>query len=293
MDDRIILNAANIMSDKYAALWNELISKIDDNFIKRVYLKDISEKEVREDVLRKIGELSSDCHLMPTSFKLFLIHLSYDLYFGPEWFAYFLDYYKNAEPIPTGVMYPKLLKYAALKEISAKEFFDILDKVNNDYSIIEERLINYNSVQCVDAIKEDNSIEPKTATATIYDALLQVLSTADQYNTDAEIENINNIISSQRVLTDNLSLSVNGLIDIIKRQKEDIRKLNLSSATKNEVIKSLQEQNDLQKKEIESLKEKIISYEKKEISRVNLTHKLAEFSGLINEIDKSNVITVN
>lgn len=293
MEENIVFNSSNIMSDKLSSTWNALISDIKDPIIKRLYIKDISEKEIREDVLRKVASLSGQITKMPINFKLFVTHLSYDVYFGPEWFEMLVDYYSKQAAIPTSVMYPKLLGYASIKDISADTFFKIVNQSGEDFLIIEDNLINYNSLQCVETSLPTEEKDNTTTEATVFNALMKVLSVTDTYDETKEVDAINDMIAVQKTLTDNMTASIKTLTDIISKQKEDIKKISLTSAAKDEVVKTLQEQNAVQEAEISSLKEKIVAYEKKELSRVNLTHKLAEFSGLINEIDKSNIITAN
>lgn len=291
MEEKVIFNAQNIMSDAYAPIWTELINNIQDSFIKRTYIQEIDKHDIREDVLRKVADISEECHTMPISFKIFITNLSFDIFFGPEWYDLFLEYYKNDNALPTSIMYPKMLKYASVKDIPAEEFFKIITS-SEDYYIIEGNLSNYNSAQCEIFALQEDKMQINTE-ASVYDALLKVLSITDSYKESEEIDNINKMLSSQKTLTDDISLSVKNLVDILNKQKEDIKRLSLTAAAKDELIKSIQTQNEMQASEISALKEKLITYEKKELSRINLTHKLAEFSGLINEIDKTNIITAN
>lgn len=288
-ENDLIFTANNIMADDVIDIWQNLINSIKDQFVRDMYLSKISTNSIKRSVLESVVKNQDAISIKAADAKFFIVSMSFDLNISAEW----IEWLTGDISISSGVL-KKFIQTALAKNISLSDFLEIVRNSNNDTALIAAHLDNYKEVIKVDNSASDNNIiGEKTVESDIYNALMEVMATRSLIDRDNLIkdgkENIAVIMNSCTMINDSFAK----LLNEIDRRDDEIKNLKLVTVAQKKVITALQDENRFINKENTTLRDKVVKYEKQEISRVSLAHKVAEFSGLINEIGQSSIITMH
>ncbi len=288
-ENDLIFTANNIMADDVIDIWQNLINSIKDQFVRDMYLSKISTNSIKRSVLESVVKNQDAISIKAADAKFFIVSMSFDLNISAEW----IEWLTGDISISSGVL-KKFIQTALAKNISLSDFLEIVRNSNNDTALIAAHLDNYKEVIKVDNSASDNNIiDEKNVESDIYNALMEVMATRSLIDRDNLIkdgkENIAVIMNSCTMINDSFAK----LLNEIDRRDEEIKNLKLVTVAQKKVITALQDENRFINKENTTLRDKVVKYEKQEISRVSLAHKVAEFSGLISEIGQSSIITMH
>lgn len=288
-ENDLIFTANNIMADDVIDIWQDLINSIKDQFVRDMYLSKIATNSIKRSVLESVVKNQDAISIKAADAKFFIVSMSFDLNISAEW----IEWLTGDISISSGVL-KKFIQTALAKNISLSDFLEIVRNSNNDTALIAAHLDNYKEVIKVDNSASDNNIiGEKTVESDIYNALMEVMATRSLIDRDNLIkdgkENIAVIMNSCTMINDSFAK----LLNEIDRRDDEIKNLKLVTVAQKKVITALQDENRFINKENTTLRDKVVKYEKQEISRVSLAHKVAEFSGLINEIGQSSIITMH
>lgn len=288
-ENDLIFTANNIMADDVIDIWQDLINSIKDQFVRDMYLSKIATNSIKRSVLESVVKNQDAISIKSADAKFFIVSMSFDLNISAEW----IEWLTGDISISSGVL-KKFIQTALAKNISLSDFLEIVRNSNNDTALIAAHLDNYKEVIKVDNSASDNNIiGEKTVESDIYNALMEVMATRSLIDRDNLIkdgkENIAVIMNSCTMINDSFAK----LLNEIDRRDDEIKNLKLVTVAQKKVITALQDENRFINKENTTLRDKVVKYEKQEISRVSLAHKVAEFSGLINEIGQSSIITMH
>lgn len=288
-ENDLIFTANNIMADDVIDIWQDLINSIKDQFVRDMYLSKIATNSIKRSVLESVVKNQDAISIKAADAKFFIVSMSFDLNISAEW----IEWLTGDISISSGVL-KKFIQTALAKNISLSDFLEIVRNSNNDTALIAAHLDNYKEVIKVDNSASDNNIiGEKNVESDIYNALMEVMATRSLIDRDNLIkdgkENIAVIMNSCTMINDSFAK----LLNEIDRRDDEIKNLKLVTVAQKKVITALQDENRFINKENTTLRDKVVKYEKQEISRVSLAHKVAEFSGLINEIGQSSIITMH
>lgn len=290
----VLFNKDTIQNEEIKATFESLLALLDP-LMAGIYIQKISNNlTLSQENLTQVTKLP-EIKDFPIENKNFIINESLDPRISPEWINWFANYLKETDHMPSSVL-KRLVELALTKNLNITDFSKIVRDSLNDGTLIESKISNYQISNNEETVSQDNSRElpqNKKTENDFYNTLLQVMS-ASRPNDITDIKNKGEeILAGFNSSTQLLNEYINNLYKIIDEQATEIKNTQLIAVTHKEINEQLKEENKRLNDDIEQLRQKIVQYEKNELSRVNLSHKLTEFAGLINEIDKNNIITLN
>lgn len=290
-EKEIIFNGNNIMADNIKGIWTDLLESLKDPFIINIYKDKIAVKQVKISVLSCISENIDKVLKKSISAKVFIVNTSFNPNLSSKWISWIIDYVETSGALTTGSL--ELLIQAALaKSICLPDFIEIIENSDNDVSIIKSKIETYKKAQQVESVTvPDNLHVNDVKEENIFNAFIDVLTATSDQSASLKAEG-NNIKEELASLNSNFASCIDAFVTELDKKDSEINRLKLIIATQKESINALRNNNKELAYKKEKLQEKVINYEKREMKRMSLAHKITEVSGLMNEINQNDIITI-
>lgn len=290
-EKEIIFNGNNIMADNIKGIWTDLLESLKDPFIINIYKDKIAVKQVKISVLSCISENIDKVLKKSISAKVFIVNTSFNPNLSSKWISWIIDYVETSGALTTGSL-ESLIQAALAKSICLPDFIEIIENSDNDVSIIKSKIETYKKAQQVESVTvPDNLHINDVKEENIFNAFIDVLTATSDQSASLKAEG-NNIKEELASLNSNFASCIDAFVTELDKKDSEINRLKLIIAAQKESINALRNNNKELAYKKEKLQEKVINYEKREMKRMSLAHKITEVSGLMNEINQNDIITI-